>query len=83
MTNSQNKYEPRDFASYESNIDRYVKYLQDLNRGATMSLQSNPNDQDTDCYTATSATNAEIAAMVDASNYVDGEISQNEFTEKF
>ena len=83
MTNSQNNYEPRDFADYESNIDRYVQYLQDINRGATMSLQSNPDDTTTSCYTSTTATNAEIAAMVDANNYIDGEITQNEFSEKF
>ena len=83
VTNSSNNYEPRDFADYESNIDRYVKYLQDLNRGVTMSFQANPNDSTTDCYTATTLTNVEIGMMVDAANYEDNEITQNEFTEKF
>lgn len=74
---SRSRYEgdPRSFDDYESNITRYSTYVQELNRGATMSLQSNPNDTTTDCYTATTETNALIDFMMRAENYKDNVIN--------
>ena len=81
---SNTNYEgQRDFEDYESNIVRYTTYIQNLNRGATKSLQSNPNDTTTDCYTSTTETNALIDYMMTETNYVDNEISQSEFQENF
>lgn len=47
------------------------------------SLQSNPNDTDTDCYTSTVASNLLINDMFDEEQYKGGAINQEEFTEKF
>ena len=77
---SNSNYEgQRDFSDYDSNIVRYTNYIQDLNRGATKSLQSNPNDSTTDCYGATTETNSLISYMMDETNYEDNEITQGEF----
>ena len=73
----------RDFSEYDSNIYRYAKYIQDLNRGATKSLQSNPDDTTTDCYTSTTETNTLIEFMMTETNYVDDTITQSEFQENF
>ena len=73
----------RPLSDYPSNITRYSKYVQGLNRGCTKSLQSNPNDTETDCYIATTATNLLIDDMFNKDNYVGGAISQAEFQEKF
>ena len=81
---SNSNYEgQRDFSDYDSNIVRYTNYIQDLNRGATKSLQSNPNDTSTDCYISTTETNALIDYMMTDSNYADNEITQSEFQENF
>ena len=73
----------RDFSDYESNLKRYTQYVEDLNRGATKSLQSNPDDTTTDCYTATTETNSLISFMMDETNYPDNEIEQALFQENF
>ena len=67
----------------ESTVERYSRYLQNMNVGAMRSLQSNPDDLDTDCYANTAATNVLINEMFDVTNYTDGEINQAEFLEKF
>jgi hypothetical protein len=40
-----------------------------------MSLQANPDDATTDCYTATTETNSLIDFMMRAENYKGGEIN--------
>ena len=43
----------------------------------TKSLQTNPEDTETDCYKATFGTNALLDEMFKAETYKDGEINSN------
>ena len=53
----------------ESTVERYSRYLQNMNVGAMRSLQSNPDDLETDCYANTASTNVLINEMFDVNNY--------------
>ena len=70
-------------ANQETNFARYFRYLQNFNTGFMLSLQSNPNDRNTNCQDRTKATNKLIADLSDPNNYSTGEINESEFFEKF
>ena len=71
------------FTSLEGTLPRYGRYLQELNRGGMLSLQSVISDESTSCFTKTAATNVLINNMFDATLYTGGEITQGEFQAKF
>ena len=62
---------------------RYAGYLQEMNTGGMLSLQTDPTSTDTLCADATALTNANLDYLADASNYVNGEINSAEFQENF
>ena len=70
-------------ANEETNITRYFRYISNFNTGFMRSLQSNPNDRNTDCMDKTKATNLKIAEVADEKTYTGGEIGEGEFIEKF
>ena len=67
----------------ETNLNRYTRYLKEMNRGAMRSFQTDIDDVETECLEKTDLSNADLAAMFDENNYVNGEINQSEFLEKF
>ena len=67
------------FSSIEGTLVRYGRYVQELNRGGMLSLQSVISDESTTCFTKTAATNVLIGNMFDATLYTGGEITQGEF----
>ena len=67
----------------ETTLVRYGRYVQQLNRGGMLSLQSVISDESTTCFTKTSETNTYIGYMFDAQYYTNNEINQGEFQAKF
>ena len=69
--------------SQETNMARYFRYLSNFNTGFMRSLQSNPNDTNTQCMDRTKATNLKIVELGDPKSYQAGEVRESEFIEKF
>ena len=69
----------------ETTVERYGRYLEEINRGFMLSMQAQPSDTTTDCYTAALATNVELNKMfhADSGVYATGELTQGEFFEQF
>jgi hypothetical protein len=67
----------------ETTVERYSRYLQEMNTGVMASLQADPNDTSGPCNTITGETNVLIEEMFKSDNYSTGEINQTEFGEKF
>ena len=61
----------------ETTVERYGRYLEELNRGFMLSMQAQPSDTSTDCYTAALATNVELNKMfhADSGVYATGEMT--------
>jgi hypothetical protein len=67
----------------ETTVERYSRYLQNLNSGATKSFQANINAVNSTCTQKITATNLLISDMFNAKTYKTGEISQADFLDKF
>jgi len=67
----------------ETTVERYSRYLQDMNTGVMSSLQADPNNKTGACNDKTAETNQFISDMFDGPSYPSGEITQAEFGEKF
>ena len=63
----------------ESTLERYGRYLSDVNKGAMLALQANPDDTSSDCFIQTEKTSEKIMAMVNAENYSTSNINTAEF----
>lgn len=71
MTNINKKAEMEE----ESTLERYSRYLQEMNIGGMKSMQSNPDDLETDCYAKTLETNDLFDPMFKDEYYETGELN--------
>jgi len=62
----KNRIEPMDT---ETTVERYSRYLQDINVGVMASLQPDPEDSSGDCNTVTGETNLLIDDMFKSNTY--------------
>ena len=53
----------------ETTLQRYARYLADVNEGGMRALQANPDSNDTECLDRVAATNANIIALADGDSY--------------